>query len=308
VTWLDYGTIFQSANKVSWAISHAYVPTAMSSGERIRVFVAFLDEKQHGRLGYIDVSSEEPWVVIDHSKRPLIEDAVEGRFDQDGVTPLSIVSTSEGIRLYYVGWKTDDDPDIRYRLFVGALKGDRCGNVFERISAKPVIGPRYRDEYIRTGAFILPSQSGYHCWLATQKGMHSQNGKATPIYDLEYMRSLDGLSWPETQETVFPHISGRIAGYGRSAIWLNRDQLFEGLFPVRNWDGSYTDILYSTSEDGINWAPLSRGGMAFRANMTCDGQKSVSFPNIIHQDGRKLMFYNGNDFGREGLRLAIWTD
>lgn len=308
MAWVDYGTIFLSENKLSWAISHAYVPTAFSLGDYIRVFVAFWDQHQHGRLGYIDVSSHNPLDVVGYSERPLIEDSLSGQFDQDGMTPLCVAKINHGVRLYYAGWQVDDDPNIRYRLFIGALHGDFAANNFKKISSKPLIGPRSKDEHIRTGAFILPTPTGYHCWLATQKGMHGNNKKAVPSYDLEYLWSKDGLNWPDAQQTVFVHQPGKVTGYGRSAIWLNNSQMFEGLFPVRNWDGSYTDILYSTSEDGVKWAPLSRDGMAFCAEMTCDGQKSVSFPSIIHQDGRKLMFYNGNDFGREGLRLAIWTD
>ena len=308
LSWTDYGVIFPVNNLESWAKSHAYVPTAIELDETIRVFVAFLSGKKHGRLGYVDVCRHDPRQIRGYSKSPVIEDAPEGYFDANGVTPLGIVREQDTMRLYYAGWEVVPDPLVRYRLQTGLLLGDPVKSYFKRYGVSPVIATRQVEENVRTGGCILKLPDGYHCWLATQKGSTSHMGKVLPVYDLEYLHSEDGLVWPEAQTNVFSHKPNEILGYGRSAIWLNEKHEFEGLFSVRNWDGNYTDIMYATSLDGIVWSSLSRSGMAFCAEMTCDGQTSVSFPNIIQQENRKLMFYNGNDFGREGLRLAIWSD
>ncbi|MBO6807598.1 hypothetical protein [Thalassospira sp.] len=309
MAWQDLGIIFSVNRLNSWARSHAYVPTAIELNEKLRVFAAFLDENMHGRLGYVDVDRDNPSQVIGVSNQPILADSSRGCFDHNGTTPLSAVSDSGGkLKLYYAGWRRTESNIDRYELFTGLAVGLEDSELLDRYSDKPVLGPRSASENVRTVGCVLRLDDGFHCWLATQKGLHGETGKALPIYDLEHVVSKDGLVWPEEQKTVLRYSENEVLGYGRSAIWEADNGGFEGLFSVRNWDGTYTDILYSTSEDGINWAPLSRDGMAFCAKMTCDGQRSVSFPNIIHQDGRKLMFYNGNDFGREGLRLAIWTD
>jgi len=309
VAWQDFGTVCSVNRLNSWAISHAYVPTAIELDNKLRVFAAFLDEKKHGRLGYIDVDRDNPCQIIGVSNQPVLNDSAPGSFDCNGTTPLSAVADGAGkLKLYYAGWRLTEGQADRYELFTGLAIGEEDSELLHRYSDEPILGRRNASENVRTGGCVLKLEDGFHCWLATQKGLHGKAGKTLPIYDLEHVVSKDGLVWPVQQDTVLRYSSNQILGYGRSAIWKTDEGGFEGLFSVRNWDGSYTDICYSKSHDGIKWAPLSRDGMAFCAEMTCDGQRSVSFPNLIHQDGRKLMFYNGNDFGREGLRLAIWTD
>jgi hypothetical protein len=134
----------------------------------------------------------------------------------------------------------------------------------------------------------------------------SVGGKATPAYRLATMESADGIRWPHEATTVFPVEPGVTLGYGRSHIW-QEDGGWRGLVPVRAWDGRYRALRYTESLDGIAWAPLTSSGMAFHASDTVDGQAEVSFPSLIMQEERTLMFYDGDDFGRAGLRCAVWS-
>lgn len=308
MSWKDYGTIFKVDNLAGWAKSHAYVPTAIALEDRIRVFAAFWDEHMYGRLGYIDLDLTTPSRVLGYSEQPVIADSQAPSFDSAGITPLCLVPEKDAIRLYYAGWEKNDNPDIRYTLFTGLLLGDKHASSFRRYSKDPVIKGRTPDEHVRTGGQVIKTPSGYRCYLATQKGAHQDFGKSLPIYDLECAFSSDGYVWTEVQQPVFQHKKGEILGFGRSAIWLNKNNMYEGIFSVRNWDGTYSDLLYSASEDGLNWQPLSKHGKAFLSSMTCDGQKEVSFPSLIIRENEIIMFYNGNSFGKEGLRMAIWRE
>ena len=307
MAWQDYGTIFEVKDLMPWARSHAYVPTALCLHDRIRVFVAFWDQESRGRLGYVDVDLDNPCKILGYSQTPLVEDSTSGRFDCDGITPLSIVQLEDQTLLYYAGWQRDPDPNIRYKLYTGLLIGDAHAQHFQRYSSKPVIGARSPTEHVRTGGQIVKTEEGYHCWLATQKGSHSETGKSLPIYDLEYTRSDDGIHWSNDQQAVFEHQKNIILGFGRSAIWQTENGTFEGLFSVRNWNGIYTDMLSSRSSDGVTWEPLSHKGKAFHASDTIDDQTSICFPSVVKQGKRLLMFYNGDNFGKKGLRLASWN-
>ena len=50
MSWTDLGLIFRVDRLSEWAQSHAYVPTALDLGDRIRVYVAFWDADKHGRV------------------------------------------------------------------------------------------------------------------------------------------------------------------------------------------------------------------------------------------------------------------
>lgn len=303
--WQDCGIIFTVNNLYDWAISHCYVPTALNLNDRIRIYAAFFDNNKHGRLGYIDLDANVPTKVLGISTYPIIKDANGNAFDSHGVTPLSITLSANQIRLYYAGWKRFELENKRYTIFTGLAISDN-GDTFQRYSDECILGPRNENDQVNTGGVVLPVENGWRMWLASHNRMLNINGKQLPAYDLCTTFSDDGVTWNNCTKKVFEVVDHAIMGYGRSAIW-RENGMFHGLFSVRGWDSKYKDLFYSTSTDGIKWQPLSLKGMAFRASQTIDAQNEVCFPSIIQQESRTLMFYNGNDFGREGLRLAIWT-
>jgi hypothetical protein len=303
MSWSDLGLIYAVLNLSGWQASHAYVPTALAMTDRIRVFVAFWGHDRIGRLGFIDVALDDPRRILGVSDRPVLQPGAADGFDQDGVTPMTVVRIGAELRLYYAGWQRRTSSTIRYTLFTGlAISNDATR--FERVSALPVIGPGAGSTVVRTCGAILPISNGWRCYLAEDVGQIELDGKSTPSYRLSTMISPDGVHWPALGEEVFP-VSEAIFGYGRSAVWRT-DSGYQGLFSVRRRDSGYQAIEYSTSMDGVRWSPPSRTGMAFCADQTRDGQQQVCFPSLVFQGDRILMFYNGDDFGRAGLRAAIW--
>lgn len=304
MAWQDLGIILRVNNLFPWAASHCYVPTAIELDNVIRIFTAFWDVSMYGRLGYVDICKNNPSNIINISEDPILEDACLGAFDQDGVTPLSALKIDDKIYLYYAGWKKYNLAHKRYTLFTGLAIGSISSNKFIRYSNEAILGPRHEFDHLRTGCMVMNDNNIWRNWFASYDKSIIINNKNTPAYNLVLATSQDGINW-ENEEVVFSLVEGSIMGYGRSAIW-KKDNIYHGLFPVRSWNGKYSNILYSTSADAINWRPLSDNGMAFTTSHTCDQQSEVCFPSIIAQKDRILMFYNGNDFGREGLRLAIW--
>jgi hypothetical protein len=303
--WTDYGVIFPVKSISDWIQSHAYVPTAIQLQDRIRVFVAFWDAANYGRLGYIDTDLQDPRRILGYSHEPLLADSLNGSFDCDGVTPLSIVKTDEQLYLYYAGWQKLIDQEARYTLFTGlAVSSD--AQSFTRYSPTPILGPTSTNKFVRTGIFALKEEDRWRAWFADFVENTIIDDKVTPSYRLSLIESDDGFSWPEQGKTVFD-IDEEIFGYGRSAIWRQNGQ-YLGLFPVRYRDGGYRAIKFSESADGYQWSPLSMSGLAFGPEHTCDRQQEVSFPAVIHQESRIILFYNGDDFGRAGLRCAVYTE
>ena len=308
MSWDDKGLIFKVNNMAPWAKSHCYVPTALALEDRIRVYAAFWDHDMHGRLGYVDVDIKNPTKILGYAENPIIADSREGRFDCDGVTPLSVVVYGEEIRLYYAGWQRFAQADKRYTLFTGLLLSDLKGENFKRWSPQPVIGPRHEGEHLRTGGYTSYINNRWQTWYACHEKTIMLDGKGIPAYAQKTMESLDGFSWDQEDHIVFPVEDNKLLGYGRPAIWFHDTFKYRGLFSERNWDGSYTKIKYGTSSDGYEWAFQPDSAMNFSGSNTCDSQNSVCFPSLIFQEDRTLMFYNGDDFGREGLRLAIWNE
>lgn len=303
--WNDLGLIFRVDRLSEWAHSHAYVPTALDLGDHIRVYAAFWDANKHGRLGYIDVDGDDPTKVLAFSADPILSDAEPERFDSDGVTPLSIVRDGSALRLYYAGWRRLRDQEARYTLFTG-LAVSRNGERFERYQVDPVLGPTKANSFVRTGGFFMRDAGRWRCWFADFVENVRINDAATPSYCLATLDSHDGIHWPDQAQEVFPVIPGHVFGYGRGAVWKSKGR-YKGLFSVRYLDGGYRSINYSESPDGYRWAPLSDRGLAFTPRDSCDEQSELAFPTLVLRDDRMFMFYNGDNFGRDGLRAAVWT-
>ena len=64
-------------------------------------------------------------------------------------------------------------------------------------------------------------------------------------------------------------------------------------------------IGYAESNDGVKWKRNDK-----KANI-CAGKKDewdskmIAYPHVIKHKNTKYMFYNGNDYGKEGIGLAI---
>ena len=90
--WKKLGRVYVARGEYDWAQTHAYMPTSMLlDGERIRIYCAFLDKQQVGRLGFVDVEARNPLKVLGVSRKPVLDIGELGTFDDSGVTPMSIV-------------------------------------------------------------------------------------------------------------------------------------------------------------------------------------------------------------------------
>ena len=62
--WRKLGRIYCAEGSSRWARSHAFLPTPMLLTDRIRVYVAFLDEEKVGRVGYVELATEDPRRIL----------------------------------------------------------------------------------------------------------------------------------------------------------------------------------------------------------------------------------------------------
>jgi hypothetical protein len=71
-------------------------------------------------------------------------------------------------------------------------------------------------------------------------------------------------------------------------------------FAVR---GAKYEIGLAESADGRRWTRLSTGGLRPAAGDW--DSEMVEYPCIFDWQGRRYMLYNGNEYGRTGVGLAI---
>ncbi len=299
--WEKLGPIFNADGRFAWMNSHAYVPTACQLDvNRIRIFLAFRDKDQVGRIGWIDVSASDPTQLIAFSERPALDIGRPGAFDDNGVTPLAIVPDGESLRLYYAGWQLT--PRARYLLFTGVAFSNDGGENFTRYQETPVLDRSPQELILRSGAHVLRDENGvWKIWYAAASEFVDVSGKQVPTYHMAYMESDDGLNWPNQGKVVLSPKEPDEYGFGRSHV-RKKNGIYELWHSARSHSEGYA-IGYATSDDGINWDRQdNKGGLkkslsGWDSEMTC-------FPSIVENEHGVFMFYNGNGFGQTGVGVA----
>jgi hypothetical protein len=74
----------------------------------------------------------------------------------------------------------------------------------------------------------------------------------------------------------------------------------------RSADGGYK-MGYATSPDLVNWTRNDNNAGIEKSISGWDSEM-IAYPNILEVDGRNLMFYCGNYFGRDGFGYAELSD
>jgi hypothetical protein len=298
--WQKLGVVYRPDGRTSWMRTHAYLPTAIVIGNRIRVFAAFRDAENVGRMGWVDFSTGGDFRVTGVSDQPCLDVGRPGAFDDNGVSPLAIVRIGNQLRCYYAGWQLT--PRVRYLLFTGAASSTDEGVTFVRDAEVPVFERSSKELIVRSGTFVLNHNGVWKAWYAagSETIPLGQTGAPTPTYHLAYIESKDGLTWPS--EGVLSMASGpEEFGFGRSFV-EEQDGLFHIWCSVRSRSHGYF-IGYATSKDGISWVRRDDEGGLKPSTEGWDSEM-VAFPSIVDTPAGRFMFYNGNDYGYTGIGVA----
>ncbi len=213
--WEKKGLIYCPDGKYSWAKKYAFPPTPyFLTDEVIRVYVGFCDENTVGRIGYVDVSAENPSRVIKVSEKPVLDIGIPGTFDENGVVPVSILKVEDKLYLYYVGFQLGFK--VRYYMFIGLAMSVDSGNSFFRHSKTPILDRTDKELLNRAGALVRLENNIFRMWyMAGSSWVTSPNGKLLPVYNMRYLESLDGWNWGKEGKVCMNFKNDDEHGFGR---------------------------------------------------------------------------------------------
>ncbi|MHC8598282.1 glycoside hydrolase family protein [Arenicellales bacterium IMCC55707] len=302
--WQKLGLIFRPEGEKLWAKSHAMVPTPIwISGEVIRVYVTFQDNYGVGRPGFFDVAARNPTAILRVSSEPLIDIGRPGTFDDNGVMTTSVVNVGEGLRyMYYVGF--EKGVKTRYRLLTGLAISEDNGNSFSRFSKSPILDRSDSELFFRGGAFCIAEDNKFKLWYVAGSEWITIRGKAMPKYEIRYIESKDGINWPSEGCTVLPVTQDDEHGFGRPYVFQNLDGSYRMFYSVRRRSVMNYRMGYAESNDGIRWTRKDEF-LNLDISIGSFDSHAIMYGAPININGCLYLFYNGNDFGREGVGLAV---
>lgn len=299
--WKKKGLIYCPKEKGTWMEQFAMLPTPILIGEKLRVFLGFCDKNNVGRIGYIDVSPEEPKKIIKISKKPVLDIGKIGCFDDNGVVPISILKKKDEIFLYYIGFQLG--VKVPYYMFCGLAISKDNGETFERYSESPILD-RINDEvYARCGVNILFDNGIYKMWYigSYREGWTEGKNKLKPLYIMKYTESKDGICWNKNPIQCMEYQSEDEHGFGRPFVWKEENR-YKMFYSIRTYSRGYY-IGYAESDDGIKWERKD-GKAGIDLSINGWDNENLSYPYLWSYKDKTYMFYNGNGCGKSGFGYA----
>ena len=302
MNWIKHGLIWTPNGSSEWAKTHATCPTPIHLDDgTLRIYLQSRDMRNVGRVGFIDLDPENPTKVINSSKTPVLDIGEPGSFDDNGVFQTSVLKVPDGrLFMYYVGFELCHH--IRYRLLTGLAISEDNGLTFHRHKKTPILERSSEEQHFRCGPFVTLDKNLFRMWYVAGSDWESIDGKEMPIYDIRYMESADGFSWPDYGRVVLPVSLAQEHGFGRPYV-MQDGNTYRMHYSIRKRNPAGYRLGFALSENGLDWIRKdSEIGIDISASKY--DSDAVEYGAEISVGGKTWFLYNGNDFGRDGLCMA----
>lgn len=293
--WERLGLIFKPNTELKWSKSHAMLPTPLLLDGRQLIYYSSRNALNQSSIGSFEIQFSEKPKVIQSSVRPLLEPGDLGCFDDNGVSPSCAIELSSGeIALYYIGWNPGST--TRVNLFGGlAVSYDR-GKSFVRWSKAPILERNRTDPYMNTAPWVVATNEGYRMYYVSGLGW---TNKDSPRYNIKIAYSSDGFQWERSGKVVLDFKSSAETALARPYV-VKEDGIWK--MWVTRRVGEYA-IAYAESNDGLNW---ERKDSIFGLEPNGEGeeQQMTAYSAVVRAGKNHFMFYNGFNYGVNGILLA----
>jgi len=307
MNWKKLGIIFNAAEHFNGQLTHAIAPTPiLINKDNLRIYLNCIDKSGISRPYFVEVNPNDSFKILNMSSSPLLDIGLPGTFDDNGIIATSIVKVSKSKwHLYYVGFELS--LKIRYRLLTGLAISNDAGITFSKISMMPILERSPNEMYFRGGPFCILSNDTFRLWYVAGSSWINLNEKSNPIYDIRYLESSDGIKWANEGKVIIPISQADEYGFGRPYFIQRESGKFSLFYSIRKKSLNSYRLGYAESDDGFSWI---RKDNEINLDVTKNSFDSdgIMYAAPIYINNKLHLFYNGNNFGTDGIALAILED
>lgn len=298
--WGKKGLVYGPDGKLSWAKHSALQPTPyFISNDVIRVYVGFRDENGVSRAGSVDLDANNPSVVLKVSEKPVLDIGIPGTFDENGVVPCAVVEREGKLYLYYAGYQLGQK--VRFFAFGGLAISDDGGNTFVRYSKVPVLDRTDNELFFRVIHSIMFEDGVWKVWYGGGSEYIEGKNKTLPVYDIRYLESKDGINFGKVGKVC---LTTRKDEYRVGRPFVIKDGKIYKMFYAVGTKSKVFRLSYAESYDGITWTRKDEE-IGIDVSETGWDSQTMSYPSVVKYKDKVYMFYNGNDYGKEGFGYAV---
>ncbi|MCA3001388.1 MAG: hypothetical protein ING54_02335 [Rhodocyclaceae bacterium] len=317
LVWKKIGKIFDPTemNSSSWMQEYAQCPTPFLLNEEIlRVYISSrpkkrADSQRVAYPGYVDLLRSDLSKVMSVSEAPLLPLGERGAFDEFGMMPSSVVRNGAKVYLYYTGWTRMSS--VPFTVGIGLAISEDGGRTFSKMGKGPVLGLTLKEPYLTNSPIVQKIGATWHMWYLTGTKWLPNAGAPEAVFQIVHAVSDDGIDWvrdgiPIVSTKSEDECQDLFAPFFHAGRW-------HAVFGYRKPIGFRSDpacayrLGYASSVDLQNWTRddsqvgITVSPSGWDAEMICSSQ-------TFELDGRRLLFYCGNGFGREGFGVAELQD
>lgn len=296
-TWRRLGRLPLDTSGAAWAASHAALPVVEPHGDDWAVYLSLRDADGRARIGRTTLSMTGAAGALGPlDPDPVLDLGPLGAFDDSGVTTSCLVTTGDTRLLYYTGWSRG--VSVPFYLAAG-LAVSRGGGPFIRLSTAPLLDRTAVDPFLTASPFVMHDAGRWVMWYVSATEWRDAPEGPRHYYNIRRAESADGVQWRRDGTVCLDYASPDEHAFARP--WVVRDaDGYRMWFAVR---GDRYRIECAESPDGVRWGRLRTGGLAAAGA----GWESamVEYPCVFDWRGRRYMLYNGNEYGRSGVGLAV---
>jgi predicted GH43/DUF377 family glycosyl hydrolase len=299
--WIKKGLIYTPTwQKEDWRYSSALTPSPfLLNKDIIRVYFGARDIDGISRIGYVDLDSNDPSIIIKTSTKPVLDIGKNGCFDDSGVILGDVIYVNNKIYMYYVGFQKVEK--VKFLAFSGLAISTDGGENFQRFSESPILDRSDEGNYIRAIHTIIQENGIWKIWYAAGNKWTYINEIPYPNYHIRYAESKDGISFSKEGEVCIQHVNNEYR-IGRPRVYKT-DQGYQIFYTKGSTDLSYLPGM-AISKDGINW---ERHDADIGISPSENGwdSETLCYTSLLKSKDKTFMFYNGNNMGKDGFGYAV---
>lgn len=261
-----------------------------------RVYFSGRDVSNRSLIGYADIRLREPFPVLNFSAKPVLGLGALGCFDDNGVTPSWLVEFGGKKYLYYIGW--NQGTTVRMHLAAGIAVSLDGGESFERIQRVPILDRTDAEPYtLNTAPCVMVEGGRWRMWYVSGvEWVH----RDLPRYHIKYAESRDGISWDRRGLVCIDFQSPEEHALARPCV-IKENGVYRMWYAYK---GTSYRLGYAESSDGLQWTRRDRD-VGIDVSSSGWDSEMIEYAYVFEHEHRKYMLYNGNNYGADGVGLAV---
>lgn len=285
--------LFAPEENFSWLHSHAALPVI----DGRRVYFSGRDKQGRAQVGFFETSPNFD-KVNRVSEQPVLPFGPLGAFDDAGVTTSWLVNHDGKKYQYYSGWSLG--VSVPFYFLVGLAISEDGGETYQRVSPSPILERNEIDPYLTASPCVLIEGGTWRMWYVSGTSWEMKGGKPQHRYHIKYAESTDGIEWLRQGLVCIDYSSEDEYAISRPCVIRDGD-LYRMWYACR---GDRYRIGYAESPDGLQWTRKDHESGIDVSGSGWDSEM-IAYPYVVKHEVDYYMLYNGNDYGKTGIGLAV---